>query len=90
MLEARACGTRVVVSDVPELREAGGMKAVVVEPTVDGVRDGIRRALRRPRPEEPDLAQRHSWRRSALRLAEALRPASTQAVPDHVIAEPHR
>ncbi|HEV8315484.1 MAG TPA: glycosyltransferase family 1 protein [Burkholderiaceae bacterium] len=89
VLEARACGARVVVSDVPELREAGGMQAVVVEPTVDGVREGIRRVLRRPRPDEPDLAQRHSWRRSALRLAAALQPGAVPVLDD-ALMEPHR
>jgi glycosyltransferase involved in cell wall biosynthesis len=74
VLEARACGTRIVVADSPELREAGGPDAVAVQPTVEGVRNGIRRALRRPRPDEHGLAQRHAWRRSAQRLADALQP----------------
>jgi hypothetical protein len=59
-----------------------------VAPTVDGVRDGILRALRRPRPDETDLAQRHSWRRSALRLAQALQPSAAPAI-DHAM-ESHR
>lgn len=41
VLEARACGTRVVTSDIPELREAGGEDAIYVAPTAEGIRQGI-------------------------------------------------
>jgi len=86
VLEARACGTRVVVSDIPELREAGGMNAVVVAPTVDGVREGLRRALSRPRAIDDALvARRHDWRRSAQRLADALHRAAMRAAPVHSV-----
>ena len=90
VLEARACGTRLVVSDLPELREAGGPLAVVVPPTVEGVRDGIRRALRLPPPLEPNLAQHHAWRHSAQRLAEALQPSAAPRRMVDEIAEPQR
>lgn len=76
VLEARACGTPVVVSDVPELREAGGPQAVVVQPHAAGVAEGIQRALYGPRPCESGVAEAHAWRASALRLAEALQPAA--------------
>ena len=33
VLEPRACGTRVVTTDLPELREAGGDDAIYVPPT---------------------------------------------------------
>ena len=46
--EARACGARVVTADLPELREAGGTDAVYVEPTVDGIKNGIMAALSQP------------------------------------------
>src|SRR5690348_11299414 len=45
VLEARACGTPVVTTDIPELREAGGDDAIYVAPTADGIRAGILRAL---------------------------------------------
>jgi len=69
VLEARACGTPVVVTDTPELREAGGAAAIVVAPDAAGLREGLRRALRAPAPVEPDLAARHAWRDRAEQLA---------------------
>jgi glycosyltransferase involved in cell wall biosynthesis len=39
--EARACGTKVVTSDTPELREAGGEEVFYVEPTAEGILQGI-------------------------------------------------
>ncbi len=40
-LEARACGTRVIASDIPELREAGGDETVYITPNRAGIREGI-------------------------------------------------
>jgi glycosyltransferase involved in cell wall biosynthesis len=71
ILEARACGTRVVASDVPEFREAGGSDAIYVEPTCEGIRAGILEAFVAPRPPPIDAA-RYSWERSAAVLADAL------------------
>jgi len=45
VLEARACGTTVVTSDVPELHEAGGNDAIYVNPTAKGIEQGIVMAL---------------------------------------------
>lgn len=69
VLEARACGTRVVVSDIPELREAGGAHAIAVEPTIAGISDGILQALRNPSRSECELFEQHSWSRAAQQLA---------------------
>lgn len=77
VLEARACGTPVVVADVPELREAGGPHAVVVPPHAAGVAAGIRQALQAPRGHEDGVAAAHSWRLAALRMAQVLRPPSS-------------
>jgi glycosyltransferase involved in cell wall biosynthesis len=41
VLEARACGARVLASDTPELREAGDDSVVFIEPTSSGLREGI-------------------------------------------------
>ncbi|HEY2927882.1 glycosyltransferase family 4 protein [Piscinibacter sp.] len=79
-LEARACGTRVVIADVPELREAAGPGAIVVEPTLPALAKGILDALAAPRLEDSGLAERHAWRHSAARLA-ALLAASPPPSP---------
>jgi len=49
-LEARACGTRVVCSDLPEIREAAGPGAIYVQPTLEGIEAGIEAALANPKP----------------------------------------
>ena len=72
VLEARACGTVAVTSDIPELREAGGTDAIYIEPTEQGIRNGILTALETlpsTRIEKPNLA---TWRQSARILAAAL------------------
>jgi len=48
--EARACGARVVATDIPELREAAGQDAVFVRPTASGISKGIREAMANSRP----------------------------------------
>ncbi len=72
VLEARACGTRVVVANSPELREAGGPHAFAAEPTVAGVTDGIERALAVPWAKETTVGAEYTWRRSAERLASVI------------------
>ena len=61
VLEARACGTRIVVSDVPELRESGGPHAIVVKPTIESLSAGIVEAIKSPRVIEECLQSRHAW-----------------------------
>ena len=80
-LEARACGTRVVISNVPELCEAAGPRAIVIEPTVQALREGILQALATPRFETIGIAERHAWRHSAVRLAAVLTQAAPHAAP---------
>jgi glycosyltransferase involved in cell wall biosynthesis len=45
VLEARACGARVVTTDLPELREAGGEDAIYISPNEEGIRAGIALAV---------------------------------------------
>jgi glycosyltransferase involved in cell wall biosynthesis len=72
VLEARACGTRVVASDIPELREAGGSNSVYVIPTAQGIREGILAVLsRNDRTEAADLSS-YSWETGAAELAAVL------------------
>jgi glycosyltransferase involved in cell wall biosynthesis len=69
VLEARACGTRVVTTDIPELREAGDEYVIYVQPTVEGIKKGILRAVGLPKP--PPAAGR-TWKEAARILARAL------------------
>jgi len=45
VLEALRCGGRVVASDTPEIREAGGDGPIYIEPSLDGIKRGLRAAL---------------------------------------------
>lgn len=42
VLEAKCCGARIVASDIPEIREAGGEGPIYIEPTVEGIKQGLR------------------------------------------------
>jgi glycosyltransferase involved in cell wall biosynthesis len=81
VLEALACGTRVVTTDIPELREAGGRDAIYVPPTVEGIRDGIVRALRADRPKPLDNGD-YSWLHSAKILANVLSGQTAACLPE--------
>jgi glycosyltransferase involved in cell wall biosynthesis len=69
VLEARACGTKVVATDIPELHEAGGDDAIYVMPTVEGIRAGITRALGQQRRQTSVTPKSHRWEESAAVLA---------------------
>jgi glycosyltransferase involved in cell wall biosynthesis len=69
VLEARVCGARVITSDIPELREAGDEYVIYVQPTLDGVKAGIMRAVDSPKPPR---AVHRSWRQAGQVLARAL------------------
>ena len=69
--EALACGARVVCTDSPEIREAGGESPVYVEPTIEGIRRGILEALDTER-RSPAVRPRWTWEDSARILADLL------------------
>jgi glycosyltransferase involved in cell wall biosynthesis len=69
VLEARACGARVVATDIPELREAGDEYVIYVKPTFEGLKAGILRAVGSP---EPPPATGRTWKEAARILARAL------------------
>lgn len=71
VLEARACGARVVASDIPELREAGGSDAIYAQPTTEGIRSGILRAVEQPKGPSTAFVP-PTWREGAEILALAL------------------
>lgn len=70
VIEARAHGCRVVTTDSPELREAGGKEAIYIEPTPLGIAVGIEESLKRAQP----VAHRaqHGWKGAAQVLADVL------------------
>ncbi len=70
--EARACGTRVVATDLPELREAGDEHCIYIPPTEDGIREGICAALNAPRGAIPTQRIWPTWQESAGLLAAQL------------------
>ncbi len=70
VLEARACGTRVVTTDVPELREAGGDSAIYISPSESGIRSGLIAAAELGRGVQPSGLW--SWEKSANALAKVL------------------
>lgn len=61
-LEARACGARVVASNIPELRESGGPEGIYIAPTIDGIRAGLLTAMQAPKP---TVAKPEDWVASA-------------------------
>lgn len=63
-LEARACGARIIASDLPELRESAGQNALFVQPTVAGLRAGLLRA-RQIQPEQSFQELEFSWEEAA-------------------------
>jgi len=70
VLEARACGARVVASDISALREAGEDDATYVSPTEEGLRAGILTVLRSPTHKA--VRRLWNWRDSGRILAAAL------------------
>ena len=71
VLEALACGTRVIAADIGALREAGGDVATYCDPlSVESIADALRRTIESEPPE--DFARRaeahvahFTWRRTA-------------------------
>jgi glycosyltransferase involved in cell wall biosynthesis len=70
VLEALACGTRVVASNVPEIREAGGSAACYIEPTEEGIGNGILECLRSGKSTPPPSFD--SWATGGRELARAI------------------
>jgi glycosyltransferase involved in cell wall biosynthesis len=68
VLEARACGTRVVTTDIPELREAGGSDTLYIQPTELGIREGILTALNQALKSQ-DNSRIPTWKEGAKTLA---------------------
>jgi glycosyltransferase involved in cell wall biosynthesis len=83
VLEAMACGTPVVTSNLSSLPEVSGGDAVLVDPRDEGsIREGIRQILEdegirdRLHRAGPERAARFTWEESARRTAEILHRAA--------------
>jgi hypothetical protein len=72
VLEARACQTKIVTTDAPELREAGGDRAIYISPTNEGIKNGIMSALAAPILNRPETLW--TWNSSAKVLADVIDP----------------
>lgn len=66
LLEARACGTNVIASDIPELRESGG-DAIFIQPTKEGIQKGLILSLTATR-QEPGILP--TWNAEGKKLVE--------------------
>ncbi len=73
VMEARACGTAVVATDIPEIREAGGEHGIYIEPTANGIEAGILTALVGWRSERRGSSKLWTWKDSGRNLAEVVR-----------------
>lgn len=83
VLEAMACGTAVVTSNISSLPEVAGEDAVLVDPMDDAsIADGLRRVLEdldlrdRLRAAGPDRAARFTWQDAATRTVAVLHRAA--------------
>jgi glycosyltransferase involved in cell wall biosynthesis len=73
VLEARACGARIIASDIPEIREAGGKAATYVAPDVPSLVDALSHAWRRRAIERSSIASSlPSWSDASAVLATSL------------------
>lgn len=72
VLEARACQTTIVASDLTEVREAGGDRAIYIRPDAEGIARGILAAVAADRLTEAENLW--SWKSSARILADAIDP----------------
>jgi glycosyltransferase involved in cell wall biosynthesis len=76
VIEALACGTTVITSDIPEIREAGGSAPIYVQPTIQGIQQGLleftkldtHKSINKQKP----LVSLDSWEESAKVLASVL------------------
>ena len=77
VLEAKCCGARVVASDVPEIREAGGPGPIYIEPSVEGIKQGLLKAERFSATDTAEVNLNFdrgiSWEEEGIKLVNAIR-----------------
>jgi glycosyltransferase involved in cell wall biosynthesis len=75
VIEARSLGCRVITSDSPELREAGGAATTYIDPTPQGIAAGLELALTQPAPIPVRLD--HDWDDAGKVMARLFREAAS-------------
>lgn len=80
VLEALACGTHVLASDVPEIREAGAAYATYFEPTTEGIARAVEQFMKSCNYRSPDkttadrtLDHASTWAKEADKLAKVIK-----------------
>ena len=76
VLEAKCCNARVVTSDSPEIREAGGIGPLYIQPTVEGIKQGLRLAAMTPSGDnaaDREVDRGASWAQEGEKLVDAMR-----------------
>lgn len=82
--EAVACGARVLATDIPELREAGGDAAHYVPAEAAALQQGILDVLSQPRPAATAVPPPSvTWEETGLRYAGLIRQAAVDAAGRH-------
>jgi glycosyltransferase involved in cell wall biosynthesis len=87
LVEAQACGTRIVATDLPELREAGGPRTLYVPTTEEGIRTGIMTCLAEPRPAPVDRGKLPTWTTAAHTLSEVFKHLTKEQLDDEQEAD---
>ncbi|MDP9902192.1 glycosyltransferase family 4 protein [Variovorax ginsengisoli] len=72
VLEARACETPIIASDIPEIREAGGRGAYYF-PVGSSIRNALKQFYSNTIRQSPDRDEFPTWRRGAEALARSFR-----------------
>ena len=72
VMEARACEAQIVASDIPEIREAGGVGPLYITPTADALFIALQQVLKQELSATSSAQSLPSWDDSALVLARAL------------------
>lgn len=76
VLEAKCCNARVVTSDIPEIREAGGIGLIYIQPTVEGIEQGLKLAAMIPAEDvtvDREIDRGASWAEEGEKLVNAIR-----------------
>ncbi len=74
VLEARACGTKVITTDIPELREAGGSDTVYIKPNFEGIFKSLLEMEKLNNNQNINQFTHPSWEDGARKLAELIKP----------------